>query len=501
MNGWFDLLPQVLLLAPLLSGATLFLWKSATRFRRMGAAAIQIILALLSILGLWKAAEGNIMVTLAGSWLAPYGIVLVVDVLSAFMLAAVNLVFLATTLYGYDEEPMEAESVASLPLLFFLQTGVALTLLTGDFFNLFVSVEIMLTASYALMVISSPRRQIYRAFSYVILSMTASFLFLLLAGAVYGFTGHLNMGAISESLSGRGNEPAVIALGLLALLIFGLKSGVFPLYFWLPDSYPILPAGLAALFGGILTKVGIYVLMRLFITVFPHNLETVHVVMGVLAALTMLLGVIGAVGKETIKGVLSYHILSQTGYMIFALALFTPQAIAAGLYFVVHNVWVKSSLFMIGGVSKRIYRTNMMKNMGGLWQVAPMAGALFFIQAMSLAGIPPFSGFWGKYWIFAEGMRMEFWLLVFVGAVTSFLTLLSMVKIWTMVFMGPSKAVYDVSCRGLLASSTILVIASLSLSFGAEYAIGVSKKAGLQLFDPSQYVEAVYSASGKGGRS
>jgi len=500
MSVWLGILPQILLMTPLLSGAVLFLWRRPTHIRRLIAGFIFVLLFALPAVSLWEAARGNIVVTLAGSWLAPYGIVLVVDILSAVMLMAVNLVFLATSLYGYDDESLEAESIAKLPLIFFLQTGVTLTLLTGDFFNLFVSVEIMLSASYALMVISAPRSQLHRAFSYVILSMTASFLFLLLAGAVYGFTGHLNMGAISEALSGQGHEPAVSALALLTLLIFGLKSGVFPLYFWLPDSYPILPSGLAALFGGILTKVGVYVLMRLFITVFPHDLESVYIVCGILAGLTMLFGVIGAVGKQTIKGVLSYHILSQTGYMIFALTLFTPGAIAAGLYFMIHNVWVKSSLFMLGGVSKRIYKTDVMKDMGGLWQAAPMVGVLFFIQAISLAGIPPFSGFWGKYLIFAEGLRMEFWLLVLVGAITSFLTLFSMMKIWTMVFMGPYKDHSRVSCRGLIASSVVLVAASLALSFGVEYAIEVVEKAGLQLFDSTQYIKAVYAATGKGER-
>jgi len=498
-SGW-NLLPQGLFIVPLIAAAVLFFWKTTTSFRRKLATTFLIINLLLSFFSLYASAQGVVTTVLVGGWVAPHGIVLVVDALSALMLFSVNFVFLGAVLYGFCEESVENEKIVKLPLLFFLQAGVALTLMTGDFFNLFVAVEVMLTASYALMVISVSPEKLHRAFSYVILSMMASFLFIVLAGMIYGYTGHLNMAAISLALQGRGGEPAVIAMALLALLIFGLKAGVFPLYFWLPDSYPILPSGLAALFGGVLTKVGVYILIRLFVTVFPHNLDSVYLTAGVLAGFTMLLGVIGAVGKETIKGVLSYHILSQTGYMIFAAAMLTPKAIAGGIYFVIHNVWTKSSLFMLGGFGKRFFKTDSIEKMGGLWQAIPFAGTLFFIQAMSLAGIPPFSGFWGKYLVLAEGINQGHWWLVIIGALTGFLTLFSMVKIWTLVYMGPLRQDKKPIYVGLLGSSLILVICSLTLAFGAQYAVEYIDNAGVQLFDSQQYVEAVYSIEGKGKR-
>lgn len=492
------LVPELLFMMPLLSALSLFLWHTPTLARRGAAAAFFTLIFVLSIIGFSGALSGEIQVTLAGGWMAPFGIVLVYDMLSASLLLAANLVFLATALYSFGEEKIESEKLTKLPLLFFLQAGVTLTLLTGDFFNLFVAVEVMLVSSYALMTLTADLKELPRAFSYIILSMTASFLFLVLAGSIYGYTGHLNMAAIAESLQGKGNEPFVVSIALIALVIFGLKSGVFPLYFWLPDSYPILPPSLAALFGGVLTKVGVYVLIRLFVTVLPHDLGSVYPIIAILSGLTMLLGVIGAIGKQTVKGVLSYHILSQTGYMIFALSLFTPAAIGAGLYFIIHNILVKSSLFLLGGFGERVAKSDELGRMGGLWTLFPFGGLLFFIQAMSLAGIPPLSGFWGKFLILSEGLKGESWILVGIGALTSFFTLFSMIKIWTMAYMGKPAQEKSASFSGLIASSCLLVAGSLIFALALEPSTNWTKEAAEQAYQTGRYVSSVYGAIGKG---
>ncbi len=498
MTGAAKMIPQVLILMPLIFAVIFFLWHRATFMRRILAVSVLTAVALVSLFGLFLAASGPVAAVLAGGHVAPFGIVLVMDILSAFLLFAVNIVFLSTTLYGFFETSAAAEKIYCLPLIFFLQAGVSLALLTGDFFNLFVAFEVILTASYGLMVLTAEPKKLSGAFTYVLFSMAASYLFLVIAALFYGSTGNLNMAAISGILTDQGKSPFVIAIALLSLLIFGLKAGVFPLYFWLPDSYPVLPASLAGLFGGILTKVGVYAIIRLFVTVFPHDLYPVYSIAAVFAGLTMLMGVIGAVGKNTIKGVLSYHILSQTGYMIFSIAMFTPKAIAAGIFFVLHNILVKSSLFLLGGLGKVFYGTDYLKDMGGLWQAAPFGGFLFLIQAMSLAGVPPFSGFWGKFMIFSEGLALEHWWLVGVGAATSFFTLLSMIKIWTMAFMGPSKVKIEPDRRGFVLAASLLVAFSLFLGLGAGAAAALTEKAASQIFDRSQYIDAVYSAEGKG---
>lgn len=279
----FTYIPQLLFLIPLLTSVILILWRK-TSFQRNAISILTLFCSLiLSGFGLYQSLQGNISVSLIGGWKAPYGIVLVMDTMSALFLLSMNTVFFSALLYSFYEEQSHVESKTRLPLIFLLQTGVTLSLLTGDFFNLFVGIEIMLCASYALMALSASKDKLHRMFDYMTLSMAASFLLIVMAGCLYAFTGHLNIAGAASVLSQLDHEPQVYILGFLALLIFGLKAGIFPLYFWLPDSYPILPPSLAGLFGGILTKVGFYILIRLFVTMLPHNLNELYITAGVVA--------------------------------------------------------------------------------------------------------------------------------------------------------------------------------------------------------------------------
>lgn len=498
MIDTFTLIPQALVVLPLLCAIILILWRRTSVYRHVFSAVILAVMIILSFEGLRHTLDGEISVSLVGGWTAPYGIILVMDTLSALFLLSVNIVFLSSVIYSFYEDSSKVESSTRLPLIFFLQTGVTLSLLTGDFFNLFVGIEVMLCASYSLMALCASKKKLFRMFDYMTLSMTGSFLLLVMAGCTYAFTGHLNMAGAASVLINMAGSPQVYILGFLTLLIFGLKAGIFPLYFWLPDSYPILPPSLAGLFGGVLTKVGYYILIRLFVTMLPHNLDQLYLLAGVIAGFTMFFGVIGAVGKQSIKGILSYHILSQTGYMIFGLAMFTPKAIAGGIYFAIHNILVKSSLFLLGGIGQHCFGTDSLKKMGGLWQLIPVGGFLFFIQAMSLAGIPPLSGFWGKYLIILEAINQKYWILTSVAVATSFFTFFSMIKIWTMAFMGPVKSKGPFKTTGLVASSLVLVITSLLLFLCAEFFMENSTKASEQIFDQSLYHQAVYAKTGKG---
>lgn len=432
--------------------------------------------------------SGNIFVTYAGGWLAPYGIVLVVDSFSALMLLFSNIVFLLSMVYGFTEE----SHFFRLPLVLLLQAGVSLSFITADFFNLFVSFEILLTSSYALLLLEVPESKRSRVFPYVILNIIGSFLFLTAAAMAYGATGNLNMAALHLSLAENPSGPLVLCLGIAALIIYGLKAGLFPFYFWLPDTYPLLPSSLAGLFGGVLTKVGVYVLIRLFVTVLPHSLHGLHAALLVLAGLTMILGVLGAISQQAIKKILSYHILSQVGYMTLGLGIFTANALAAGLLFVIHNIVVKSSLFWIGGEAERRSGSEELGEMKGLWAVAPLLGVFFLFQALSLAGIPPLSGFWGKYLLFSAALENEHYLLLFLAVVTSFWTLFSMMKIWIGAFWGEEqvKNTGPYTVWTLLPIVTSVVVA-LVLGLGVEVAYKVSIHAADELFNPFLYVQAV----------
>jgi len=430
---------------------------------------------------------GSFFVTYAGGWLAPYGIALAVDPFSALMLFFSNLTFFLAALYGFTE----TAHLFRLPLLFLLQAGVSLSFITADFFNLFVSFEILLTSTYALLLLEAPVEGRGRAFPYVILNITGSFLFLTAAAMAYGATGNLNMAALHLSLADSGESPLVLCLGAAALVIYGLKAGLFPFYFWLPDAYPLLPPSLAGLFGGVLTKVGVYVLIRLFVTVLPGSLQSLHAALLLLAGLTMFLGVLGAIGQKTIKRILSYHILSQVGYMALGLGLFTANALTAGLLFIFHNIVVKSSLFWIGGEAARRGGSDVLAEIRPLWASAPLLGLFFLLQALSLAGVPPFSGFWGKYLLFSSALEEGEYLLLLVALVTSFWTLFSMVKIWRAAFWGEGQLKESGAGGWGFAPIVLSVAVSLALGLGVEAAYKLSNHAARQLFTPSVYVEAI----------
>ncbi|MCB1149173.1 MAG: hypothetical protein KDK48_03330, partial [Chlamydiia bacterium] len=403
-----------------------------------------------------------------------------------------SLTFLITTGAGLSEkgDPLR------LPLIFLLQAGVFLSLTTADFFNLFVAFGLMLNSSYALLALESAPEKRLSAFLYVILNVLGGFLFLSTAALVYGATGNLNMAALKLFFAALGPSPWIVALGLASITIYGLKAGLFPFYFWLPDSYPILPPSLAALFGGVLTKVGIYVLVRMFVTILPPELKALHTLLLALAGLTMLLGVLGAVSKSSVSKILSYHILSQVGYMALGLGLFTVPALAATLYFTVHNIVVKSSLFLIGGEAARARGSDELSSMGFLWGTAPLLGVFFLLQAFSLAGIPPLSGFWGKYLLFSETLASEHYLLLLIAVLTSFLTLFSMIKIWSGAFLGERCGENRPLSANSMGWIAVSISAALLLGLGAEGVWLFAEHAASELFDPAHYVEALLPGGG-----
>lgn len=429
---------------------------------------------------------GGSLVYHVGAWPVPYGIVLVADPFATLLLAASSLVFFASSL------AMPVDRGPSLySLLFLLKAGVTLSFVTGDLFNLFVAFELMLTASYALLVTQGQSKRPSNAYGYLISNILASFLYLIAVAAFYGTTGSLNFASLSLHLSQVDLAAAQLPM-LMIVLVMLVKGGVFPLYFWLPDSYPLLPAPLAALFGGILTKVGVYGLYRLVFTVFPGLPWLMEGLLPVLAGLTMLLGVLGAVSKGSIKEILSYHILSQVGYMVLALCIGTPLAVTAGILFIVHNILVKSSLFLIGGIAEAKCQSKKLDQMGGLWAAFPWFGGLFMLQAFALVGIPPLSGFWGKYLIIFEGVVIESYTLAAVAALTGFLTLFSMIKIWNAAFLCEAKGELAPSSRLLYVGPVILMLVALGMGLFPQRPIELAERASGALIDRDSYISKVF---------
>lgn len=446
---------------------------------------------------------GVVIVSQMSNWPAPFGITMAVDTLSAIMLLVADAVTFCVVLYCAFQLPKRVEQAFFYPLALFLLFGVHWSFVTGDLFNLFVSFEIMLMASYALFVLGTRRDQIRQAYKYIILNLIGSTLFVTCAGLLYGQLGTLNMADITR-IGLEGNlPPASVPIIAMLLIVFGGKTAIFPVWYWLPETYPSLPAPVGALFAGLLTKVGAYVMIRVFVMMFgsaPQVAPVVGPIILICSGITMFVGVLGAVSMHTVRRILSIHIISQVGYMILGVGLMTNAAVAGAIFFILHNMVVKSCLFLCGGLMRDHAGTDDLNEIGGLLRRSPWLAALFFIAGLSLAGLPPFSGFFGKFVLIRESFETGRGALAVVAIATSLFTLLSMLKIWSYGFWSPSRGAHvrhtgrAPHTGGGLAAIALLVAIALSMGFGAQQYFHICMGASRSLVDPRPYMRAVIGA-------
>jgi multicomponent Na+:H+ antiporter subunit D len=438
--------------------------------------------------------DRGIQVVQAGNWPAPFGISLVADLLAAVMVVVTGLIGLAVTVYSPATVDARREAFGYYPLLHVLLAGVSGSFLTGDLFNLYVWFEVMLIASFVLMALGGERGQIEGAFKYVTINLLSSALFLAAVGLLYGTTGTLNMAHVALSLR-QADSGLSTVFAMLLLAAFGIKAAVFPLFFWLPASYHTPPSAVSALFAGLLTKVGVYALIRVFTLIFVQDPAFTHTLILILAGLTMITGVLGAVAQNDFRRILSFHIISQIGYMIMGLGLFTPLGLAASIFYVIHHIVVKTNLFLISGVVHRLSRSYDLSRLGGLYSASPLLGVLFLIPALSLAGLPPLSGFFAKLFLVQAGLEAGATPIVAVALIVSLLTLLSMMKIWAEVFWKPAPAaISGAAPKGRAALwLPVVLLALVTVVIGA--AVGpvfdLARRAADQLMFPETYIRAV----------
>ncbi len=437
--------------------------------------------------------HGSIAVD-AGGWAAPIGITLVADLFSAIMLVVAAAMLLGVLVYAIGSPGSDDHALFFHPVYLILTAGVSASFVTGDLFNLFVSFEIMLTASYVLITLGASRDQVRSGMTYVVISVLASTLFVTAVGLVYAATGTVNMAELATRLDDI-PDGVRTSLGLLFLVLFGIKAAIFPLFFWLPDSYPAAPTPVTAIFAGLLTKVGVYAIIRTQILLFAPD-DGSSVILLWIAAATMVVGVLGAIAQDDVKRILSFHIVSQIGYMIFGLALFTVAGVAAAIFYIVHHIVVKTGLFLVGGLIEQRHGTAALRRLGGMIRTAPVVAALFVVPALSLAGLPPFSGFLAKLALVRAGFGAGQHALVGISLLVSLLTLFSMSKIWIGVFWGshedPSLDTRTERMPGLMVASTsAVVLLSVAVAVFAGPLFELSERAGEAVLDRPGYIATV----------
>jgi multicomponent Na+:H+ antiporter subunit D len=328
-------------------------------------------------------------------------------------------------------------------------------------------------------------------------------LFLSAIALVYGATGTVNLAQLAERLPELPADTQLL-LHIALLLGFGIKAAVFPLAFWLPDSYPTAPAPVTAVFAGLLTKVGIYAIIRTESLLFPG--EALTGVLLVAALLTLIVAILGAIAQNDLKRLLSFTLVSHIGYMVFGIAIGSVAGLAAAIFYAVHHITIQTALFLASGLVERRGGTTSGRRLGGLAQLSPLLGVLYFIPAMNLAGIPPLSGFVGKLGLFRAGVAEGGWLVytvVAAGALTSLLTLYAVARVWNVAFWrspleaeDPEPVLLDPSPKGVLprtmvAATAAMVAVGVLLAVIAGPVWAVSTRAAEDLMDQSAYVATV----------
>lgn len=404
--------------------------------RTIGGFAVLAHLAL-SVLLLSSIINNGMLVLNVGGWLHGYGIMLAVDYLSAGMIVLSS--FVSALSWFYSSRWFKTQKMGYLfnVVFFTLQLGIIGALMSADLFNLYVWFEVMLVSSFVLLTLGGERFQLEGSIKYVAINVFSSTIFLAGIGMIYGLTGTVNMAAAGLALDGFANQTLPMVAAVFFLVSFGIKAAIFPLFFWLPASYHTPPIGISSFLIALMTKVGIYTLIRFFIIIFPLEGTLLRPVFMILSGLTMVVGVFGAAAQTDFRKILSFHIVSQIGYMLMGLAIGTPLAIAGALFFILHNVLVKTNLFFISGLVGEMSGTYSLKKLGGIFSQFPLIALAFAVAAFSLTGVPPLTGFWGKFMLAKAGFISGDWIIVVVSLIVSMITLFSMTKIWNQVFWKP----------------------------------------------------------------
>ncbi|MGF3057404.1 Na+/H+ antiporter subunit D [Microbacterium sp. YY-01] len=499
---------------PLLGAAITLVAGRRTRLQAIVSIMMLVAVAIIATVLLVAVDAGQAIAVEVGGWQAPFGIVLYVDRLAALLVVVSSIVLLAVLLFamgqGFADGPEETPISIFNPSYLILAAGIFTAFIAGDLFNLYVGFEILLVASYVLITLGSTESRIRTGAVYIVVSLVSSVLFLAGIAMIYGALGTVNMAHIAERMHELPQETQLV-LHVLLVAAFGIKAAIFPVSFWLPDSYPTAPAPVTAVFAGLLTKVGVYALIRTETMLFVDN--NINMALLIVALATLVVGVLGAVAQAELKRILSFTLVSHVGYMIFGLAIATPTALGATVYYIVHHIVVQTTLFLaVGLIERRAGSTSILK-VKGLMKAAPVIAVLYFVSAVNLGGIPPFSGFIGKVALFDAAAQVGtpiMMVLIAGGVVTSLLTLYALMRAWNLAFwrddsepaeaeskriayLGGAPAAEDEHERRripriMTAATTGMVVVTVALTIFAGPLYALCERIGDTLLEPVQLV-------------
>lgn len=483
-------LPMIL---PILAGVLLIFLRSYGRLQAWIGIGVMAATASIALYLLNKIQSQGILRLDFGGWAPPFGISFVADSFSILLVLTSSIVTAICLLYSLFSTSKAESLMYFYPTSLFLIAGVNGSFLTGDLFNLFVCFEVMLLSSYVLLTLGGSKTQLREAIKYVTINIVSSWFFLVALAYLYGAVGTLNMAHLSSRVAEAGQGPLLTTISIVFLIVFSLKAGLL-LYYWLPGSYSAPPVVTSALFGALLTKVGVYAMFRIFSLIFYHQPEITHTLIGAMAALTLIGGSLGAVSSDDIRKIAAYNVVIAVGFMMVGLAISNPNAFEGVTYYLIHDMVVKALLFLIVGTMISLTGTAQIGKMSGMMQNYPILGWSFFIAMLSLAGVPPLSGFIGKVLVSEGAIENGAYGLLALALLSSLFILYSLLRIFKNSFWGEtiiSKEDQVPTKKGFLFPIVLLVVLTVAVGLGTEVLSVYVTDAANTLSNPDIYIDAI----------
>jgi Formate hydrogenlyase subunit 3/Multisubunit Na+/H+ antiporter, MnhD subunit len=494
-SDWLVIAPMALMIG---LGAVLMMIRHSVRLHGLIAIPGLAALVVLDGLLLWRVAVHGPFTMTAGRWLPPFGISFTADLLGALMAFASALVALAAGIYALRDISDTGRRYGFYPFLMLLMAGVTGAFLTGDIFNLYVWFEVLLISSFGLLILGSEREQIDGALKYAVLNLLGTTLFLIAVGYLYAIFGTLNMADIAR-LAGEGVEGApLMTLSALFILAFAMKAAAFPVNFWLPASYHTPRIVVSALFGGLLTKVGVYALMRVMVMLFPLEREELSFVLAVVAALTMVLGALGALAQSDLRRMAGFAVIAGIGNVIAGVAIGGAAGVGGAILYALHSIVAMTALYLLIGEAARLGGSWSLSTLGGLYRTAPWIAASAFVIFFATAGLPPFSGLWPKIILLKAALDIGAWWLSAAILVSAFLLTLALGRVFLLAFWRPLPAGAAVGApaapESWRRSAPLAGLVAVIVFFGVfpDVPVRLSQAAAAGLADPAAYIRSVF---------
>jgi multicomponent Na+:H+ antiporter subunit D len=458
-------------------------------------------LVILDGLLLWRVAVDGPFTMTAGRWLPPFGISFTADLLGALLAFTSGIVALAAGIYGLRDINATGRRYGFFPFLLLLMAGVTGAFLTGDIFNLYVWFEVLLISSFGLLILGSERQQVDGALKYAVLNLIGTTLFLIAVGYVYAIFGTLNMADIARKVPEQRDVAPLLTLSALFILAFAMKAAAFPVNFWLPASYHTPRVVVSALFGGLLTKVGVYAMIRVMVMLFPLEREELSLLLAIAAALTMVLGALGALAQSDLRRMAGFAVIAGIGNVVAGVAIGGQTGISGAILYALHSIVAMTALYLLAGEAARIGGSWSLQTLGGLYRRAPWLAVGAFVIFFATAGLPPFSGLWPKIIILKAALDIGAWWLSAALLVSALILTLTLGRVFLLAFWRPqlASAVGEpVSPATWHRSGPLVGLVAVLIFFGMfpDLPVRLSQGAAATLLDPAAYIQSVFPTGG-----